>query len=156
MNTLKTVSIFALGVLAFAGCERKYSNDPRGIDQPKMEEPKTADRDLPPKNDELGVGGGPIVLSSAIDKIADARCDREMKCGNVASGKKWADRNACVADMKKSLSDELNANDCPAGIDTKELNECLHEARNEDCKNPFDKIGRVAACRTSDMCRHVK
>lgn len=154
MKTLPNIAFVALGVLAVAGCERKY-NESRTID-PKVESPTTlGDYDLPP-NAGLGVGGGPLALSSAVDKIAEARCDREIKCGSVGTDKKWLDRTACSSSMKKSLNDELNADDCPEGIDTKELDECLHEARNENCKSPLDKISRVAACRTSDMCRHVK
>jgi hypothetical protein len=51
--------------------------------------------------------------------------------------------------------DDLNAKDCPGGIDQKELKECLEETSNSDCKNPFDEAGRLAACRTSDLCRHL-
>ena len=151
MTTLKTLSIVALGVFAVTGCERKYES--RMIEQT---EPAPVGGPLPPSNGQLGVGGGPVSLDSAVDKIADARCDRELKCGSVGPEKKWSDRDGCTTSMKKSLADELNADDCPAGIDTKELDECLHMARNEDCKNPLDKISRVAACRTSDICRHVK
>lgn len=149
MKSIHILPVVAL--IATAGCERKQERyEPLTIDE------KRADRDLTPKGDDLAVGGGPIAFNNAIDKLAEARCDRELKCGNVGADKKFADRMACTAAVKKSFADELNAEDCPAGIDSKELNECLHEARNEDCKNPFDKIGRLAACRTSDMCRHVK
>lgn len=144
MDTLKTLPILAL--LSLAACDRRHSNDPAPvIERPRVEQPKSY---------ELGTGGGPIEMSGAVDKIADARCDREIKCGNVADGKKWSDRAACTSAIQKSLADELNADDCPAGIDVKELDECLHSARNEDCKNPLDKLGRIAACRTSDLCRH--
>jgi hypothetical protein len=148
---MKTLYILpAVALVAIAGCERKTNRVEPTFDD------RTAGRDLPPKNDDLAVGGGPIALNNAVDKIVEARCDRELKCANVGADKKFADRAACSAAVKKSLADELNAEDCPAGIDTKELDECLHESRNEDCKNPFDKVGRLAACRTSDLCRHVK
>jgi hypothetical protein len=35
----------------------------------------------------------------------------------------------------------------------KELDECLEEIRNEDCGNPFDTLGRLAACRENDICK---
>ncbi len=159
MNTFKTLTrcavVAALGALALAGCERKEDKYNRTTVVTPVESPKTSDRDLPPKGGE-GVGGGPVEISTALDQIVNARCDREMKCGNIGADKKFSDRNACVTEVKKDFSDDINADDCPAGVDKKELSECLTEARNEDCANPFDTIGRVAACRTSDICRHVK
>ena len=50
------------------------------------------------------------------------------------------------------MKDDLNAKDCPYGVDQKELNECLEAIRKEECNNPLDTISRLAACRTSDMC----
>lgn len=148
---MKSIHILsAVALVALAGCERKTNRI-----EPTIEE-KTADRDLPPKNDDLAVGGGPIALNNAVNKIAEARCDRELKCANIGADKRYADRASCTADVKKSVGDDLNAEDCPAGVDMKELDECLVEAKNEDCNNPFDKVGRLAACRTSDLCRHVK
>ena len=157
INTLtRCAMVAALGTLALVGCERREDKYNRTTVVTPVESPKTADRDLPPKGDELDVGGGPIEISAALSKIVGARCDREMKCGNVGADKKYSDRNACTASVKKDFADGINAEDCPAGVDSKELDECLTEARNEDCANPFDTIGRVAACRTSDICRHVK
>lgn len=153
MDTKTTLFVFALGALAIAGCERKSERTTEISTAPA--EPRPADRDLPPKGDEP-VGGGPLAIDSAINKIVAARCDREMKCGNVGADKKFTDNSACVASVGKEFADDLNAEECPAGVDSKELDECLTEARNEDCANPFDTIGRVAACRTSDICRHVK
>lgn len=160
MKHIKTLTrcaiVAALGAIALAGCERKEDKYNRTTVVTPVESPKTGDRDLPPKGDELGTGGGPVEMSMALDQIVGARCDREMKCGNIGGDKKFADRNACMTEVKKEFSDDINADECPAGVDSKELSECLTEARNEDCANPFDTIGRVAACRTSDICRHVK
>ncbi|MBI2393570.1 MAG: hypothetical protein HYV09_28590 [Deltaproteobacteria bacterium] len=150
MDSKSTLFVFALGALAIAGCERKSERTTDISTAPA--EPR---RDLPPKSDEP-VGGGPIAIDQAINKIVGARCDREMKCGNIGPDKKFSDQNSCMVTVGKDFGDDINADECPAGVDTKELDECLTEARNEDCKNPFDTIGRVAACRTSDICRHVK
>ncbi|WP_438031284.1 DUF6184 family natural product biosynthesis lipoprotein [Sorangium sp. So ce233] len=43
--------------------------------------------------------------------------------------------------------------ECPGGIDSNELNECLQEIGNDDCNNPLDTLGRIVACRSSDLCR---
>lgn len=139
--------LFVLGALAVVGCERKDRSTDQSMAPMKG--------DLPPKNDEA-VGGGPVAIDQALSRIVDARCDREMRCGNVGDGKKFTDRPACQSQVKKDFADGINAEDCPAGVDAKELDECLTDARKEDCNNPFDTIGRVAACRTSDICRHTK
>ena len=42
--------------------------------------------------------------------------------------------------------------ECPRGVDSKELDECLESIKTESCNNPIDTISRLAACRTSDLC----
>jgi hypothetical protein len=138
------------GAVALGGCERKSRDETSTYAPPRTAEP------APPTGGELGTGGGPIAINTAIDSIVEARCDREQKCGSVGADKKFADRAACVREVQNEFRDDINTDDCPAGVDAKELGECLTEARNENCANPFDKIERVAACRTSDICRKVK
>jgi hypothetical protein len=89
----------------------------------------------------------------AIQSIANSRCDRETRCNNVGAGKKWATAEACRADLMTKNRDELKASECPGGIVQKELQECLGEIQNENCNNPLDTIGRLAACRSSDLCK---
>ena len=94
-------------------------------------------------------------VNAAIDSIAAARCDREARCNNVGANKDFDSHDQCVAKVKSDKREDLNAKDCPGGIDQKELSECLEETRNSDCNNPFDELGRMTACRTSDLCRHL-
>ena len=101
-------------------------------------------------------GGGPVDVSDALGKIVEARCAREASCGYIGGDKKWASADACSEVVTREYADDLSAEECPAGVDAKELSECITEARNADCGNPIDVIGRVAACRTSDLCRNVK
>ncbi len=154
-----------IGLAALVGCERRRVSDDHSYVPPARTEgvdltPKSdfvPNRDLPPKGDEpTAFGGGPLSIDSAVSKIAEARCARELTCGNVGADKKFSDASSCMADVKKNFGKDLNAEDCPAGIDAKELSECVTEAKNEDCGNPFDAIGRAAACRKSDLCKHVK
>ncbi len=91
--------------------------------------------------------------TSASEAIAQARCDREQRCGNIAPGKDYGSRDACVAAIRSEWKDELNVFECPGGIETSELEECLEEVRNEDCQNPFDTLGRIVACRSGDICK---
>lgn len=95
----------------------------------------------------------PGMHATAVKQITTARCDREQKCGNVGAGKDYATSEACVVEVSDEWRDELNAYECPGGVVTKELSECLAEIRNEDCDAPFDTLGRIIACRESDICK---
>lgn len=57
------------------------------------------------------------------------------------------------AEIRGDMKNDLNAQDCPGGIDQKDQKECLDEIKNEDGKHPLDTIGRLVACRTSDLCK---
>lgn len=58
----------------------------------------------------------------------------------------------CGLKLRADMGEDLNTQECPNGIDQKELEERLTEIRSESCNNPIDKIERLAACRTSDLC----
>jgi hypothetical protein len=92
-------------------------------------------------------------IANAVSSIYEARCQREARCNNVGDDKKYASMDACRSKVQSEWSKDLNLSDCPGGVDQKELSECLAEIRNDDCNNPLDHIGRVAACRSSDLCR---
>jgi len=94
-----------------------------------------------------------MAFNQALDSIAASRCDREARCGNVGTGKRCESAQSCHAVVRNSFASDLNAADCPSGIDQRELAECMQEVRDENCSNPLDTLGRLAACRTSDMCR---
>ena len=51
----------------------------------------------------------------------------ELKCGNVGADKKFSTRDACMSSVKKEFGDDINAEECPAGVDGKELSEWLTE-----------------------------
>jgi hypothetical protein len=96
----------------------------------------------------IATHGHPTVVES----IARARCDREFRCGNVADDKTFATTEQCLSSVASAWRDDLNRYECPGGIDQEELDECMREIRNEDCRNPFDSLERLVACRSSDIC----
>jgi hypothetical protein len=146
-----------------AGCERDeaYGVDrdrrpaddrrPVDVDRPRVDVDRDRVRDPEPAAPSETVVRGSV--SQALDAIAQARCDRAARCQDVGGDKKYSSKQACVEKVKEDKLDGLNSEDCKFGIDQKELNECLTEIRNEDCNNPLDTLGRVAACRSSDMCK---
>jgi hypothetical protein len=118
-------------------------------DRPVQTEPG---RTEPGKTTVTGANVGSVNNESAIGRIVAARCEREMRCTNVGADKKYATPDACSQKIRTEMHDDLNAKDCPYGVDQKELEECLTDIRKEECNNPIDTISRVAACRTGDMC----
>jgi hypothetical protein len=89
---------------------------------------------------------------NAVSRIVASRCAREAACNNVGVDKHYQNEAGCTAKLRSDMKNDLNAKDCPYGVDVKELNECLEAIRKEDCNNPIDAISRIGACRTSDMC----
>jgi hypothetical protein len=39
----------------------------------------------------------------------------------------------CVARIRSDWRDDLNARECPGGVDERQLDECLTEIRSEEC-----------------------
>lgn len=91
--------------------------------------------------------------SEAVGDIAASRCEREQRCGNVGEGRRYESEASCRTTVQRSFASDLNTSSCSAGLDARELDECLSEIRNEDCRSPIDTIERLTACRTSDLCR---
>lgn len=150
----------ALCLVALAACNR--DRDRVDVDRregrvtvdttPNSPNVPNVDRDRSGTTTVTGANVGAVNNESAIARIVAARCARESACNNVGSDKRFTSAAVCSQKLKNDMRDDLNAKDCPRGIDQKELNECLVEIKNEDCNNPIDMIGRLAACRTSDLC----
>jgi len=145
-----------IGAALAAGCERRASYESRPAPgEHAMREPES--RRFQPGAPPRAVGGGPTMsLSTALDELARTRCDREVRCGDVGRGRRYASEQACMATIREQQSRDLNVDECPGGINQKELSECLSEIRNEDCGNPLDTLGRIVACRQRDLCRNVR
>ena len=133
------VVVAALGAgLALVGCERDQKA--YGVD-----------RDRGTKTSEPVRGS--MNFSGAVNSIAQARCAREEHCKNIGPDHKYKTKAECVSGVTKDNADDLNAAECKGGIDQKELNECIEAIHKEDCNSPLETLGRLAACRTSDMCK---
>jgi hypothetical protein len=91
-------------------------------------------------------------VRSAADQIADARCHREQRCGNVGGKETYSSVQDCLDRIRADWRDDLNARECPGGINQQELDECLAQVRSEECGNPFDTLARVAECTSGQIC----
>jgi hypothetical protein len=136
--------LFTAGLSLLAGaCERRENDRPAG-------------QGVNPTSDQgsaAAKGDRAQALGTAVDNLATARCDRELRCNNVGAGRRYESKDACMSAIRNNQQQDLNLTACPAGVDQKELRECLDEIRKDDCNNPLDNITRIAACRTTDMCR---
>jgi hypothetical protein len=148
----------ALCLVAVAACNRDRVDVDRregrvNVDTtPGSPNTPNVDRDRSGTTTVTGANVGSVGNESAIARIVAARCAREAACNNVGADKRFTSGDVCSQKLKNDMRDDLSAKDCPRGIDQKELNECLDEIKNENCNNPIDMIGRLAACRTSDLC----
>ncbi len=98
------------------------------------------------------IGGGPVDPEAAVSRIASARCARDQSCGLVDDQGKWASAEACLEVASREYSDDLTAEDCPDGVDGKELSECVAASRVAECSLAIDVIGRVPECRNPHLC----
>lgn len=116
------------------------------------------------KNSEHGPAMRPAAYTSAdpatgsktmngINELSEARCDREVRCGGVGSGKTYETRDQCIADLNHEGYEDLDADACPRGIDRRELDKCLSEIHGERCGAPLDTLERLVACRSAALCK---
>ena len=106
------------------------------------------------RSGETPPGMGERVASEpAIKAITEARCDFEQRCGNVGQDRTYADTDHCQARFKTDYGKELNSWECPGGIGRSELDKCLTEIRNSDCKSPIDLLERAITCRSGALCK---
>jgi hypothetical protein len=88
----------------------------------------------------------------AINRIVQARCEREARCTNIGHEKKFSSRDECANQLSEKSRSQLSKEKCPVGVDAKELGECVREIKDESCGNPLDTLERVAACNPMDLC----
>jgi hypothetical protein len=89
---------------------------------------------------------------SAAEQIARARCEREQECGNIGNDRSFSSSQDCLARIQNDWKEDLNARQCPGGINQHELNECLEQVRAESCSNPFDTLARITECTSGQIC----
>jgi len=131
--------------------EPRVAHDPPPTAEERRAEERRAD-DRRAEERREAVGGGPPEPSSAVGRIASARCDREVRCNNVGTKEKYSNRADCVMRMQDDKREAINEKDCPGGVDKKQLNACLSAVRDEACGNPLDSISRLVSCRSGSIC----
>jgi hypothetical protein len=90
--------------------------------------------------------------ASARESLAKARCEREQRCNDVGADRKYSSSDDCLTRVRADWKDDLNAHECPGGVNQVRLDECLTAVRQEECGHPFSTLDRVATCRSGAMC----
>jgi len=91
--------------------------------------------------------------TAVVNRLSDARCAREQACNNVGDGKKFSSRSVCLDQMRGGIANDLNAYQCPGGIDEAAVRQCQVAIRSEECgAHPFETITRMDKCRSGPMC----
>ena len=93
-----------------------------------------------------------IAQKGVVEKLAAARCDQEQSCNNIGSGAKFVSRAVCMDQLRGDIGNELNAYNCPHGLDSAAVDRCMMAIKGEACSTPFDTLSRRDKCRTSSMC----
>jgi hypothetical protein len=172
MKTIRYGLMLGIPVMlavAQTGCERRgeYKREParmpsdqapQGPGPASLREPtpttpmREAERN-PERTDAPPVTAERTGNETAVSSITRARCDRETRCNNVGSGKKFESHDDCVTKTRASWRDDLNTIECPRGVVENNLSSCIEQIRNESCGNPLDSLGRALACRAVDLCK---
>lgn len=143
MKTTSTVlsAAFVAAVLVACGGQNTQSN------------PNTAQNPVPGSAPPSGVTSAQNSADQkTVDRIADARCAHDQKCNNVGQGQKFASLDVCKQQRSSDTSNDLNATNCPRGLDQDAINRCMNAIQNEPCSTSLDTLSRVVDCRTDALC----
>jgi hypothetical protein len=90
--------------------------------------------------------------TAVVDRLAEARCDQEQGCKNIGPGAKFASRTVCMDQLRGGIANDLNAYNCPGGLDSSGVDRCMAAIKSEECSHPFDTLTRYDKCRTGALC----
>jgi hypothetical protein len=122
-----------LAVVLTSGCTRDHGQS----------SPAPATRVAP-----TAIGGGPPPTEMAIDRLGEARCEREARCGRLGPEGSYDTRQQCLdADLMSRL-DVLDPANCPNGIRSDLLEACIEAMRTERC----DSDSRSSGCTVQSLC----
>jgi Family of unknown function (DUF6184) len=163
MKSVALCTLAAVALVAVGACSRDRSRSSEGQSSTAKERLGAfPEREMRNPNDQDRAGTAFLTSASwvandaAIERLVASRCAREVSCSNIGPDKHFTDGQTCTREVQKKTREALKASECPNGIDGKQLDQCLDAIRNESCSNPIDTLGRLAACRTSELCLRIE
>lgn len=160
MTLNRKVLIAGTGValLALVACEKNNKADETqttGATQTQPENNPAANNNQEnkplEKKNQVGVNT-PDPNQAIIQKVTQARCQREMACGEVGNGKKYATEADCVSDLGKDTFEDLKAKECKTPMQDK-VNDCVAALPKENCDNVRSDLSHILACRAGAICK---
>lgn len=143
MNKYTNAALLVLGAGLALACSKTSDREPEvASTTSRTSDPQINDYKMTPAS-----GTRP-----AAEQLAQARCERERTCGNIGDDKTFSSSQDCLARIQNDWRDDLNARECPGGINQHELDECMAQIRTEACGNPFDTLARITECTAGQIC----
>jgi hypothetical protein len=151
---MKTVICCSLVAVSLVAChrDREKAERERPVIEQQLKDPNDQDR----AGTTFLTGASWIANEVAIDRIARARCAREMTCDAVGPNKHFVSGDVCLQETRHDVTSNLKVSECPAGVDGAELDACVNAIRDEACDKSVDARSRVAACRSNKLCLRVE
>ncbi|MET0341530.1 MAG: DUF6184 family natural product biosynthesis lipoprotein [Polyangiales bacterium] len=87
-----------------------------------------------------------------VETLSAARCQRELRCGNVGADKAHITLTACRASVATSWRRELNRYRCDGEIERDGLRTCLEDIQKVECAKSFDTLRPIATCKLGSLC----
>ncbi len=149
-----TAMVAAIGV----GCGRGQGCPSSASPPPAASPAQTSHGAAPP----TARGGGPpiatplaaqaaVAVSAAVDRLADASCTTERRCGRLGMGRQFAEEATCRSAVATRTRARVNATVCETGfLDETALRECesaIREAACDDASDPYE-----TTCRPETLC----
>lgn len=102
---------------------------------------------------EQGSGTG-IPGDTVVGRIARARCDREIACDRVGTGKTFGTSEQCMSSLRERAREDVVAAGCIRGFEATQLAICLNTIRQLACETPMDDVTMVSVgnCEAATLC----
>jgi hypothetical protein len=91
--------------------------------------------------------------ASARSELASKSCDYSNRCGEIGSGKKYADRSECLTKQNAAWLDALPSSTCEGKINAANLDVCLKQIDASGCSNIIDTLSVFSKCNSGAVCK---
>lgn len=148
---LRAGFLVALGALALSGCRDR---EERAYGTPRPVSPPDDSRSEPPKLEEARPGvpvaplaQGAIPFADMKGKLADAKCQRAVRCDQIGKDKEWPSKDACVAETRaEEFPGLVAAQECPQGVDSNSVDKCVKDILEVKCGDALAQACKYVLC----------
>jgi hypothetical protein len=127
------------------GTTRPAENEPHMSRPPteELSEPKGADQRAPKDSSPRGA----MAFSDMKMKLAEAKCERAVRCQQIGKGKEWGSKDACIGATRNEEFPGLSAaQDCPKGVDASDVEKCAADIKGSSCDEELAQFCKSFLC----------